>query len=283
MLQTDPDFAAEALELWETNKTGKSSTITEKSTLSDDLLGPYTAYLNSVAFLPLNLISDKTDEIVQSILDQDPGEYLHPDSDSTVIAGYVQQKKTLAKQLQSDKSTLLEVPFSGNPFFSTVMLKSLSRGTLHLSPDDDGVDPSGRGDMEPVLDFRTFSNPADLDLVVEMIKGVRGFMGSEPMMEAFGAVETSPGENMTDEDELKALIARMMSPSTAHPIGTAAMAPRELGGVVGPELTVYGTSKLSIADNSIIPLIPSTHTSSTAYAIGEKVSNLDPNLALTLQ
>jgi choline dehydrogenase-like flavoprotein len=88
---------------------------------------------------------------------------------------------------------------------------------------------------------------------------------------------------MTDEDELKALIARMMSPSTAHPIGTAAMAPRELGGVVGPELTVYGTSKLSIADNSIIPLIPSTHTSSTAYAIGEKVSNLDPNLALTLQ
>jgi choline dehydrogenase-like flavoprotein len=65
----------------------------------------------------------------------------------------------------------------------------------------------------------------------------------------------------------------MASPTTAHPIGTAAMAPRELGGVVGPDLTVYGTRKLSVADNSIIPLIPSTHTSSTAYAIGEKVKN----------
>lgn len=219
---------------------------------------------------------------MQALLDQEPGEYLHEDVDPTVIAGYVQQKKTLAKQYRSDKSTILEVPFSGNPFFSTVLLKSISRGTLHISSDDDGIDPSGRGNMEPVLDFRTFSNPLDLDLVVEMIKGVRSFMSSEPMMEAFGATETSPGEDMTDEDELKAWIARMTSPSTAHPIGTAVLAPRELGGVVGPDLMVYGTSRLSIADNSIIPLIPSAHTSSTAYAIGEKVSKC-LKLCLTVQ
>lgn len=99
-------------------------------------------------------------------------------------------------------------------------------------------------------------------------------MGSEPMAEAVGPIETSPGESMTDDGELRAWIASMISPSTAHPIGTAALGPRSLGGVVGPHLTVYGTRHLSIADNSIIPLIPSTHTSSTAYAIGEKAADL---------
>lgn len=39
-----------------------------------------------------------------------------------------------------------------------------------------------------------------------------------------------------------------------------------------PDLTVHGTVGLSVADNSIMPLVPGAHTSSTAYAIGEKAS-----------
>lgn len=222
-------------------------------------------------FLPLKFFSDKTNDIVQALDAQEPGEHLPEGTDPTVLAGYVQQKATLARQLQSDASTLLEVPFSGGASFSIVLCKCLSRGTIHISPDDDGIDPNGRGNAEPLVDYRSFSNPLDLDLVVELLKGTRQFMTSEAMIEALDPVETSPGADMTDDEQLKTWIASRISPSTGHPIGTAKLGPRELGGVVRPNLTVYGTKGLSVADNSIMPLIPSTHTSSTAYAIGEKV------------
>ena len=40
-----------------------------------------------------------------------------------------------------------------------------------------------------------------------------------------------------------------------HPIATAAMVPKELGGVVDSKLKVYGTSNLRIADLSILPIV----------------------------
>ncbi|KFA54622.1 hypothetical protein S40293_02206 [Stachybotrys chartarum IBT 40293] len=252
----DREYAAEALELWETNKTG-----------------PHTTFVNSVAFLPLNFFSNRTEEFVESLLAQDAAEYLPENTDPTVVAGYVQQKQTLARQLRSDASTLLEVPFSGGSSFSIVLCKCVSRGTIHISPNDDGIEPTGRGDVEPIVDYRSFSNPLDVDLVVELLRGTRQFMSSDAMVEAFEPVEISPGADLPEE-ELREWIASRISPSTGHPIGTASLAPRELGGVVGPGLTVYGVNKLSVADNSIMPLIPSTHTSSTAYAIGEKAADL---------
>lgn len=108
-------------------------------------------------------------------------------------------------------------------------------------------------------------------------------MGFEFMMEVFGVVEISFGENMMDEDELKVLIVRMMSFSMVYFIGIVVMVLCELGGVVGLELIVYGMSKFSIVDNFIIFLILSIYMSLMVYVIGEKVSNLDFNLVLILQ
>jgi choline dehydrogenase-like flavoprotein len=56
-----------------------------------------------------------------------------------------------------------------------------------------------------------------------------------------------------------------------HPVGTAAMAPREIGGVVDPELKVYGTKNLRVVDASVIPLQLGATPMSTIYAIAEKV------------
>lgn len=42
-------------------------------------------------------------------------------------------------------------------------------------------------------------------------------------------------------------------------IGTASMLPRSAGGVVDPELLVYGTENIRVVDLSIIPLEVASH------------------------
>jgi len=53
--------------------------------------------------------------------------------------------------------------------------------------------------------------------------------------------------------------------SSAHPVGTAAMLPREKGGVVDTTLKVYGTTNIRVVDASVIPLHVSTHPQATIY------------------
>lgn len=48
------------------------------------------------------------------------------------------------------------------------------------------------------------------------------------------------------------------------------MLPRDKNGVVGPNLVVYGTKNLRVADLSIIPLHFAGHPQTTAYVVGEK-------------
>jgi choline dehydrogenase-like flavoprotein len=151
----------------------------------------------------------------------------------------------------------------GRSSVGAILLHIFSRGSVHISPDDDGVN------TPPVIDYRAFTNPVDLDLNVELLKGVRYLMGHKAMVDALSPIETSPG--VSGDEQIKAWIRRNINPSVAHQVGTASLGPIELGGVVGPDLRVHGTRKLSVADNSIMPLVPGSHTSATAYAIGEKV------------
>lgn len=59
-----------------------------------------------------------------------------------------------------------------------------------------------------------------------------------------------------------------------HPIGTASMMARDLGGVVDPKLKVYGTSNVRVVDASVLPLQVSGHLTATLYALAEKASDI---------
>jgi choline dehydrogenase-like flavoprotein len=128
-----------------------------------------------------------------------------------------------------------------------------------------------------VLDFGCMTNPADMTVSIAIFRLVRKYFASQSLA-ALGPVEISPGQTATGQDtdaEVEAVLrGQLISPSLAHPCGTAAMMPRHLGGVVDPQLRVYGTKGLRVVDASIIPLIPAAHLQSTVYAIAEKAADL---------
>lgn len=47
--------------------------------------------------------------------------------------------------------------------------------------------------------------------------------------------------------------------------------------VVNPELQVYGIKGLRVADASIIPILPASHTNAVVFMIGEKASDIIKN------
>jgi alcohol oxidase len=60
--------------------------------------------------------------------------------------------------------------------------------------------------------------------------------------------------------------------TTWHSLGTCAMKPKEKGGVVDKNLSVYGTKGLKVADLSIVPENVGANTNNTALAVGEKAA-----------
>ncbi|KAL2283715.1 hypothetical protein FJTKL_09759 [Diaporthe vaccinii] len=245
-LTRNSTFATEAQRLWDDGKKG-----------------PYTAYVNSGVWLPFPVFSNQTEALVSKIRAQGPDEHLPPGLDPALVAGYVIQKEVLIQQLRSYESAWLESLFFGQTSAGAILQHIFSRGTVHISPDDDGLD------TDPIIDYRAFSNPVDLDLNIELLQGVRWYMGHEAMVAALQPRETSP--RIYDDAGMRSWMRRTINPDVAHQVGTAALGPKELGGVVGPDLRVHGTSRLSVADNSIVPMVPGSHTSALAYAVGEKV------------
>jgi choline dehydrogenase-like flavoprotein len=63
---------------------------------------------------------------------------------------------------------------------------------------------------------------------------------------------------------------KSVAKTSYHAVGSCSMLPREKGGVVDPELRVYGTSNVRVVDLGIVPLHFTGHSQATVYAIAEQ-------------
>ncbi|KAK0747384.1 hypothetical protein B0T21DRAFT_354220 [Apiosordaria backusii] len=226
-----------------------------------------------VADLPLPIAAPFTfSTIASSLLDQNPASFAAPGTDSSVLRGYKAQNCLLAHQMLSSTPGSLSflhwvVGYPTAPGANPINFHITSRGTVTINP-------ANLSAPDPVVDYRALTNPVDTDLMIAYLEFYRRFFGPEGPLAEYAAVETVPGANVTSREDLARYIRATYIPQAWHPVGTAAMMRRELGGVVDDKLRVYGTKRLRVADASVVPILPGGTTQLTVYMIGEKAADL---------
>lgn len=144
-----------------------------------------------------------------------------------------------------------------------------SRGATHIASADAGAAPR--------IDPRYFSHPADLEIMARHVQALDAQLRTAGPLAAF--FEPDGRRNHPDAfhvGELEGAKKYVLDTATTayHGCGSAAMLPRDKGGVVDPKLIVHGTENLRIVDASIFPLIPRGNILSSVYAVAEKAADI---------
>jgi choline dehydrogenase-like flavoprotein len=249
----DPTYNATAWTDYNTNRTG-----------------PLTqAHGSSLAFLSLSSITDKASQIVQTIKAQNILSFLPViySKDQNLQRGMLKQRDIIANMHASPQAAAGEIPMTPFGLAISALQRPLSRGSINIDPKNKYGNP--------IVQFNTFSNPVDRQILVEMVRWTRKHWTRKELAK-YSPIEISPGTQFqTDDDIISALIQQNgLGASFAHMSGTVSMMPEQLGGCVGTDLKVYGIGQLSVVDASIVPLIPATHLQSTMYAVAEKAADI---------
>ena len=219
--------------------------------------------------MPLLNWTSSGESILQEMAPSNATAYLPDGTDSAVAAGYMSQVESIIKMHRARSTAGQELMYlNGGTAFISILMHPLSRGTVLLA----STDPF----ENPLVDTRYLTHPADSKLLVDAIRYNRKIIATEAIQQT-GATEASPGSSVISEEDLLDYVKKSVS-TVWHPSGTCAMLPREQGGVVDPNLIVYGVSNLRIVDASVMPILPGAHMQATVYAIAEKVRLLFRNL-----
>lgn len=129
----------------------------------------------------------------------------------------------------------------GTSHFSLAPILShpVSRGTVHIQ--------SNNPLEAPAIDPAILREPVDIDVLVEGLRLTRKIANTHPLA-SMTTRQDHPAAELTSDAELKEYI-RANAALNQHPVGTAAMVPKEDGGVVDSKLKVYGTANVRVVSD----------------------------------
>ncbi|GAW11276.1 hypothetical protein ANO14919_006190 [Xylariales sp. No.14919] len=221
-----------------------------------------------------DMFGDETSSIETSTLARIPGwaKKVAAASNGAVEAANVEklfrvQHDLIFKQNVTLGETLTAV--TGGYFYSAMwLLLPFSWGSVHLT--------SAEAIDAPAIDPKYFFVDFDVNVQVSLGRLAQKFWHTKPVSDFVGGSFLPPDGvlplNATDE-QWTSYIGDTLMPNH-HPIGTASMMSRELGGVVDSKLRVYGTKNVRVVDGSILPLQFSGHLTATLYAVAERAAEL---------
>lgn len=197
--------------------------------------------------------------------------------------GLLLQYKTMLKGILENSWPIAEfflVPSQNELLLQVWTLMSWSRGSVHATTASTWV--------KSAIDPKYFSVPIDMDFQVAAMRGARKTFQGQAFQKVVAGSETVPGFNVQNGgipqgaggggnygryDRWQKYITET-SQRLWHVIGTCAMMPRNLGGVVGSDFKVHGTSNVYVIDASVIPIPLSTHYTSVVYAMASKAADM---------
>ncbi|GCB20568.1 glucose oxidase [Aspergillus awamori] len=158
---------------------------------------------------------------------------------------------------------------SGNSFAVEYWpLLPFSRGSVHIQ--------SANASDYPAINPNYFMFDQDAEAQVTVAQYIRKALGTAPLNSLVGE-EVSPSLDVLPASASSATWTKWVKENyrtNYHPVGTTSMLPREKGGVVSPELKVYGTKNVRVVDASVLPFQLCGHLTSTLYAVAERASDL---------
>lgn len=237
-----------------------------KSDFIADGYTPYSAFLTAK-----QLFGDSTSDHASSVQKQIPqwAQQVVDRSHGALNMSAIEKIMTIQHDVIFNKNaTIVEIVQAaqdGALSGASWNLLPFSRGSIHIG--DKSIN-------KPAIDPQFLAVDYDLDTTIAVGKTVRSFYNSSqirPHVTAYLDPSTDKLPENPSEDDWRKFITGAAGPNN-HPLGTASMMARELGGVVDAKLKVYGTANVRVVDASVVPTQISGHLTATIYAIAERAS-----------
>ncbi|KAG8218954.1 alcohol oxidase [Butyriboletus roseoflavus] len=249
-LRNDPIYRAEQEKEYRENRTGV-----------------YATTVSAYGFIKLkNFLTDEEVDELKTELDQEISRASNPfyKRQLEIQREYFEHSGVGDVELIMVPKVFASAPKENTSYISILVSlpHPVARGSTHISSSDP-LDP-------PSINPYYLNNVYDTKILTKAVQFARKISETAPLKDIIVAPSTPGPEVQTYADFEKYVRSRLAS--IQHPIGTAAMASKSLGGVVDHELRVYGAENVRVVDMSIAPLHIAAHLLDTAYAIGEKAS-----------
>jgi len=260
LLLLDPSFAAEQRDLWFNNRTGVLSCVPR----SLGLAAASDLYSQSQL---TNVIQDaKTNLQHYAKVFSNGNEQLQKgiEMQYTLLLNLWEQNRAAPVEINVEPGYSGPTPFAQRPrnkftSINAVLFGPLSRGRTHITSNDPfelpGVDPA------------YYAHPLDFETHVKGIELGRTMLRTPPLDSIY------EGEHEPGDEEDVMVWARQVAASDNHVVGSLAMMPMELGGVVDTKLKIYGIENVRVVDASVIPFPVSAHLMSTVYMVAERAAD----------